>query len=186
MRTPLDLKLLFEQSLTMVKEKAAKHRISISANTDGSIDVIQADERKLKQIMYNLLSNAVKFTLDGGVVKVSAKMIDGFDRVKIRSAGTQHIKIKKEKAEAQTAGDSLHARFVEISVADTGIGLEPEDHSKIFDAFVQVDSSASRRYQGTGLGLSLTKKLVELHGGRIWVESEGEGKGSTFRFTIPT
>ncbi|MBW2154948.1 MAG: hypothetical protein JRH18_25235, partial [Deltaproteobacteria bacterium] len=74
---------------------------------------------------------------------------------------------------------------LEISVSDTGIGIAPEDQSRIFNAFEQVDSSVSRRYQGTGLGLSLTKKLVELHGGKIWVESEGLEKGSTFRFIIP-
>jgi signal transduction histidine kinase len=65
------------------------------------------------------------------------------------------------------------------------VGISPEDQKRIFDRFEQVDGSSSRNYQGTGLGLSLTKKLVELHGGRIWAESEGEGKGSTFRFIIP-
>ncbi len=72
-----------------------------------------------------------------------------------------------------------------ISVIDTGIGIEPEDQKTIFDEFTQVDSSQSRQYEGTGLGLALTKRIVELHGGRIWVESEGIGKGSKFSFTIP-
>ncbi len=68
---------------------------------------------------------------------------------------------------------------------DTGIGLGKEDLVRIFNPFEQVDGSVNRRYQGAGLGLSLTKRLVELHGGQIWAESEGEGKGSTFYFTIP-
>ncbi len=72
-----------------------------------------------------------------------------------------------------------------ISVIDTGIGIEPEDQQTIFDEFTQVDSSQSRQYEGTGLGLALTRKIVELHGGKIWVESEGTGKGSKFSFTIP-
>lgn len=72
-----------------------------------------------------------------------------------------------------------------ISVTDTGIGIEPANHETIFDEFKQLDSSRSRQYEGTGLGLSLTKKLVELHEGRIWVESEGLGKGSRFSFTLP-
>jgi signal transduction histidine kinase len=72
-----------------------------------------------------------------------------------------------------------------ISVADSGIGIKEENIKRIFNPFEQADSAASRRYQGTGLGLSLTKRLIELHGGRIWVESEGEGKGSVFRFIIP-
>jgi len=72
-----------------------------------------------------------------------------------------------------------------ISVADTGIGIKPEDQERIFGKFVQLDSSYSREYGGTGLGLALTRRLVELHGGRIRAESEGEGKGSTFTFVIP-
>jgi signal transduction histidine kinase len=76
--------------------------------------------------------------------------------------------------------------LIDISVQDTGIGIRREDLERIFDPFEQVDSSASRRYEGTGLGLYLVKRLVELHGGKIWAESEGEGKGSKFIFLIPT
>lgn len=72
-----------------------------------------------------------------------------------------------------------------ISVIDTGIGVAPEDQETIFDEFRQVDSSLSRQYEGTGLGLALTKRLVELHGGKIWVESEGNGTGSKFSFVLP-
>jgi CheY-like chemotaxis protein len=72
-----------------------------------------------------------------------------------------------------------------ISVTDTGIGIDPKDNKIIFDEFKQSDSSQSRQYEGTGLGLALTKKLVDMHGGRIWVESEGTGLGSKFIFTIP-
>jgi signal transduction histidine kinase len=74
---------------------------------------------------------------------------------------------------------------VEISVVDTGIGIHPEDADKIFEPFLQLENSISRKYSGTGLGLYLSRKLVELHGGRIWMESEGLGKGSAFRFTLP-
>ncbi len=76
-------------------------------------------------------------------------------------------------------------RCIEFSVSDSGIGINTENQERIFNAFEQVDGSTSRRYEGTGLGLSLTKKLVELHGGKIWIESEGENQGSTFRFIIP-
>lgn len=72
-----------------------------------------------------------------------------------------------------------------ISVTDTGIGINPEDHETIFDEFRQLDSSRSRQYEGTGLGLALSKRLVELHEGKIWVESEGAGMGSKFSFTLP-
>jgi len=76
-------------------------------------------------------------------------------------------------------------KCIEFSITDRGLGIKPEEQNRIFEPFEQLDASSSKKYQGTGLGLSLTKSLVELHGGKIWVESEGEGKGSTFRFIIP-
>jgi two-component system NtrC family sensor kinase len=115
--------------------------------------VIEADERKLKQILFNLLSNAVKFTPDNGQVHVLLKEING-------------------------------ARDIEISIRDTGIGIKQEDVPKLFVEFSQLSSAYDKKYEGTGLGLALTKKLVDLHGGRIWVESEF-GKGSLFAFVIP-
>jgi Amt family ammonium transporter len=79
---------------------------------------------------------------------------------------------------------SLMNQHVQIAVSDTGIGIKSEDMDKIFEAFRQLDASYARRYEGTGLGLTLTKRLIELHGGKIWVISEF-GKGSTFTFTLP-
>lgn len=75
--------------------------------------------------------------------------------------------------------------FVRVSVKDSGIGIRQKDLERIFNSFEQADSSSSRNYQGTGLGLSLARNLVELHGGKIWAESEGEGKGATFHFLVP-
>jgi signal transduction histidine kinase len=72
-----------------------------------------------------------------------------------------------------------------FSITDTGIGISSENKERIFEAFEQVDSSLDRKTQGTGLGLTLTKRMVELHGGKIWVESDGENKGSTFSFLLP-
>ncbi len=139
----------------MQREKALIHGISLSIEISPDADMhIEADERKLKQILFNLLSNAVKFTPDGGSVHVAANKV--FDAVEA----------------------------IEISIIDTGIGIKPEDLPKLFKEFSQLESTYQKKYEGTGLGLALTKRLVELHGGRIWVESES-GQGSQFTFVIP-
>jgi signal transduction histidine kinase len=149
---------VLEPSLVLLQEKSHKHGINLSLVVEPEADIeIMADAKKLKQIIFNLLSNAVKFTPDAGSVEVNAK----------RSPG------------GQEAGD-----FIEISVKDSGIGIKPEDLPKLFQTFSQVESVLSKTVEGTGLGLALTKKLVELHGGKIWVESEF-GKGSKFSFIIP-
>ncbi|MGA2228251.1 MAG: ATP-binding protein, partial [Syntrophobacteraceae bacterium] len=87
----------------------------------------------------------------------------------------------KVRMEAELAGG-----FVQVSIGDTGIGIKEQDLQRIFDPFEQAESSLNRRFQGTGLGLSLTRSMVELHGGKIWAESEGEGKGARFFFLMPT
>jgi signal transduction histidine kinase len=86
---------------------------------------------------------------------------------------------------AVTIGGKISDRSVDLFVKDIGIGISPEDQEKLFKPFFQVDSSSSREYEGTGLGLALVKKFVEMHGGEVWVESQ-PGKGSTFGFSIPT
>lgn len=149
----VDLETLVERSLMMVKEKALKHGIDMKVDLDRVSLPIEADERKLRQVMYNLLANAVKFTPDGGLVEVLGELVDGGK--------------------------------VKISVRDTGIGIKTHDLERIFMPFEQADNSATRRFQGTGLGLTMAKTFVELHGGRIWAESGGNGKGSTLAFEIP-
>jgi signal transduction histidine kinase len=129
---------------------------------------IRADERKLKQIIYNLLANAVKFTPEGGSVTLSVAPAED-----IHPPGAVPLP-------AAPLPDCLM-----IAVSDTGIGLKEEDLERIFAPFIQADGSATRRFEGTGLGLSLTRKLVELHGGTIWAESQGQGLGSVFRVLLP-
>ncbi|MBI4573410.1 MAG: hypothetical protein HY713_09040 [candidate division NC10 bacterium] len=75
--------------------------------------------------------------------------------------------------------------WLELAVADTGIGIKAEDLPRLFQEFVQLEATRAQKHNGTGLGLALTKKLVELHGGRIWAVSEGEGRGSTFTVILP-
>jgi len=139
-----------EHGLTMLRERASNHGIALELTVDPAVDLIQADERKVKQVVFNLLSNAVKFTPDGGRIDVSARA-DGDD--------------------------------VLIAVRDSGIGISPEDQALLFEEFRQVGEGA-RQVEGTGLGLALSKKFVELHGGQIKVES-ALGVGSTFTVTLP-
>lgn len=157
-----------------------KHMIQLLTDIDGIPEAIQADERKLKQILYNLLSNAVKFTPDGGSVTLSAWYLSFRDGQWV-TGGREAVFWPLDKDDKLRKG----GRLIGISVQDTGIGIKWEDLERIFDPFEQGDNSASRRYQGTGLGLSLTKRLVELQEGRIWAESEGEGRGSKFTLVIP-
>lgn len=141
-----------DASMIMLREKAMKGGIELIMELTSQVDVrIEADQRKLKQILFNLLSNAVKFTPKDGTVVVSA--------------------VKD--------GD-----FIEITVADTGVGVKEEDIPKLFHAFTQLESVYTKEFEGTGLGLALTRQLVELHGGKIWVNSM-YGIGSRFSFTIP-
>jgi len=168
----IELRPLLENSIVMIKEKAQKHGIRISTALDDAPSVVEGDARKLKQIMYNLLSNAVKFTGDGGRIQLSARRLtDGSDSP-MHGCNPMVFPCNEE--------------MVEISVKDSGIGLVAEDRERIFNPFEQADSDKNRKFQGTGLGLSLTKKFVELHNGCIWVQSEGENKGADFRFVLPS
>jgi signal transduction histidine kinase len=135
----------------MVRETAARHGIAFDSAIGPEIEVIRADERKVKQVVLNLLSNAMKFTPQGGRVELLAR--------------------------GQADG-------VVVSVRDTGVGIAEADQSHVFDEFEQVRSDVARAQEGTGLGLTLSKRFVELHGGRMWVEST-VGAGSTFAFALP-
>jgi signal transduction histidine kinase len=164
--SPAEVRLgpLLEESLSIIRDRALKRRIEVRAQFDRIPATVVADERRLRQILYNLLANAVKFTPEGGHLRLAARVLEG--------AG--------EASSGRGARSEL-----EISVADSGIGISAEDLEKIFDPFTQVESSLSRRFPGSGLGLTLARTLVQLHGGRIWAESDGPGRGATFRFTLP-
>jgi signal transduction histidine kinase len=146
-----DVAMAVDNAVTLVRDRAARHDLTLAVEVEPNLPLVVGDERKIKQILLNLFSNAVKFTPDGGRIEVRAGRTD--------------------------AG-------VEIAVTDTGVGIAPEDHAAIFEEFRQVGNDYVRKREGTGLGLALTRRFVELHGGRIRVESE-PGKGSTFTFTLP-
>jgi signal transduction histidine kinase len=154
----------------MFKEKAIKHKIKFTSDISDDIGIVTADAVKIKQVLLNLLGNAFKFTDDGGSVTVKARMVtEGTVPDLSRFVGIE---------------SGLSPAYIEISVEDTGIGISQEDQKRLFQPFQQLESPLTKKYEGTGLGLSISKRIVELHGGRIWVESE-EGKGSMFIFVIP-
>jgi signal transduction histidine kinase len=142
---PVQVRDLLENSLIMVKEKCLTHRIALTLNVASDISdrVITADARKLKQIVFNLLSNSAKFTPDGGSITVGAQLVDG----------------------------TLPRDTIEVSVVDTGVGVPSELVETVFDPFYQVKGGSRDKSSGTGLGLSLTRRLVELHDGKIWMTS---------------
>lgn len=154
----IDVQPLLNNCLSMFKEKAMKH----------GIDVVLADEIKMKQILYNLLSNAFKFTPDAGRIRITAGKING--------SGGSGVQIPEDDA-----GTGAWT----ISVADNGIGIPPEDLERIFNPFEQVAGQGKHRREGTGLGLALTRRMVELHGGVIRAESGGPNQGATFTVVLP-
>ncbi|MFW2369084.1 MAG: cache domain-containing protein [Desulforhopalus sp.] len=183
--TVINIRPLLQNSLVMFKEKAMKHGIQLQSNFEEIPETIVADERKIKQIVYNLLANAMKFTPDGGKVYLNARTVDSQVRAGSRRGDSEQLYIVENEIDSDASDSVEMKRCIEVSVTDTGIGLNEEDLDKIFQPFEQVDSSASRKFQGTGLGLSLTRRFVNLHGGKLWAESTGEGMGSTFYFIVP-
>jgi len=152
---PFELASLLAEAVGNVQVQVQNHRHTLVVAPPPPKLHVHADRGRVRQILLNLLSNAIKFTPDGGRITVAAAVVNG--------------------------GEGPHAR---IAVTDTGIGIAPEDQPKLFKEFSQLDASASRKHEGTGLGLALSRRLVELHGGAIGVDSE-IGKGSTFWFTLP-
>ena len=163
----------------MFNENVLKHNIKVRTEIQKDIGNIKADAKKIKQVVSNLLSNAIKFTPDGGSITVSARRIQD-SKLNIANSdkeGTKNI-------ESGTLSLESNRDFIEVSVSDTGIGIKDEDMQRLFRPFEQLEAHLTKKYAGTGLGLTLCKKFVEMHKGRIWAESEA-GKGSRFGFIIP-
>jgi len=166
----VDLKVALQSAATDTASlRSARRQRSVIDLDEGPLE-IQADGLRIRQILLNLLANASKFTPEEGEITLRVVMTEAPLPVPAGRAGDKP-KLVTRKA-------------VWVAVTDTGIGISPEDQARLFEPFSQVDSSASRRNQGTGLGLALCKQFVEMHGGTIGVESL-PGKGSTFWFLLP-
>ena len=176
----VDLRVLLSNSMVMIKEKSHQHGIRTSIAINGLPEVAWMDERKIKQVVYNLLSNAAKFTHDRGSINLTAKYLTPEKDNLLKSGDRAWSLPLKNQYNAVSAHN-----YIQIAIKDSGIGLATEDLERIFNSFEQVEMRNNRKYQGTGLGLALTKRYVEMHGGIIWAESEGQGKGSCFNFIIP-
>lgn len=154
--TQVEVTALCKSSLVLVKQQALNQQIQIDTHLPVDLQLILVDERRMRQVLINLLNNAVKFTPSGGMVALSVWVED-----------------------RPTPGNYLC-----FSISDTGIGIDRADLPKLFQPFSQIDSSLSRKYAGTGLGLVLVKQIVELHGGDVTITSE-VGRGSCFTVKIP-
>src|SRR5436305_462228 len=162
---PLDLRECVESALDLMAAKATEKGLDLAYLLDKQVPAaVYGDVTRLRQILVNLLSNAVKFTGEGEVViSVEARRKEEGVGARVSDAGSMY---------------ELH-----FAVRDTGIGISEEGKARLFQSFSQVDDSTTRRYGGTGLGLAISKRLAELMGGSMWVESQ-PGAGSTFHFTI--
>jgi two-component system CheB/CheR fusion protein len=149
----LPMKSLLNEISLLIADMAGKKKLQMLLEIAEDLPDIEADELKVKEVMYNLLSNAVKFTPEGGKIGLRAKIVDS---------------------------------QIEIVVWDTGAGIASENMEKIFEGFFRIEATShSRVTEGTGLGLPLARKMVELHGGKLFVESEGLNCGTSIRFTLP-
>ncbi len=156
-RGPLDPRGVMERAVVAVRIIAVNKGVTISLRkTEGDLPPVWADDERLQQILSNLLMNAVKFTPEGGSVWLGA--------------------------ECHPDGD---ADEIEFRVEDTGVGLAPGQESRVWDRFYQVESSSTRRFGGAGLGLSIVRRLTELHGGHVEASSAGVNRGSRFAVFLP-
>jgi signal transduction histidine kinase len=158
---PTAINLICQASLNFIRQQALKKRIQLEIKLLPNLPDLLVDERRIRQVLINLLSNAVKFTPEGGCITLEV------------------IELPLD-----LSTDLLPQQFIRIAVSDTGIGIASENISRLFQPFIQIDSALNRQYSGTGLGLSLVKHLVELHGGSVGLTSV-LGKGSCFTIDLP-
>jgi hypothetical protein len=151
---------LCQTSLTLIQQQAHKKGIQILINLPINLPNLRVDERRICQALINLLTNAVKFTPKGGTITLEVTFPF----------------VKQEMKSSRT--------YIRFSIIDTGIGIASEDIDRLFKPFIQVDSDLNRQYEGTGLGLTLVKRLVELHGGDVSITSQ-LGVGSCFTIDLP-
>jgi signal transduction histidine kinase len=169
---PFELHTCIEEALELLAPKAAEKDLDLAYNVVDAIPkILVSDVTRLRQILVNLVSNAVKFTSHGEVV------------VEVALAARAPRTLGPGQKEDTDFLRHPEEWVLHFTVRDTGIGIAREKHGRLFKSFQQVDASTTRHYGGTGLGLAISKRLAELLGGKIWVDSDA-GQGATFHFTI--
>src|SRR4051812_29856869 len=171
----IEITSLLSNSLSIVKGQAAVRRVKLDMQLGDGLSSMNADGRKVKQIVYNLLSNAVKFTADGGKVTLRAQRVAAENVGRLDGVWP---------ARMLPFDATTFPEFLRLSVTDDGIGVAPEGLAHLFTPFSQIDSGLARQFEGTGLGLAMVKLLAELHGGAVAVES-AVSEGSRFTVWLP-
>jgi len=169
-KAPCNISELIEEALKPLALLAKDNKLELRFDFAKDLPNIECDPARVTQVLINLVGNAIKFTPAGGSVGISVTKDDG--------------RTTRDDASVVYLPSSIVNKYIIVSVTDTGAGIAKEDFPKLFTRFGQLDGSLTRRPGGTGLGLAICKDLVEMHGGKIWVESE-KGKGSKFTFTLP-
>lgn len=172
---PTDMHPFLKSAMAVVRQKAAAANIRLRLEMEA-LPPVQLDQRRTRQILYNLLSNAVKFTRQDGAVT-------------LRVCRMGQAELNGVRSRAHLVGDLPGAGgdervYLVLAVQDSGIGIAPEDMQRLFQPFVQLDGSLTRKYEGTGLGLALVRRLAEMHGGFVSVES-APGRGALFMVWLP-
>ncbi len=169
----IGMREIAEVVLTLSQPLIGKKSLRLINSISPDVPLVDADENRVQQILHNLIGNAIKFT-ELGIIEVSAEVVNS------------HLSaVNSEKLIVTNNGQrTAQSRQLAITVSDTGIGISTDKLDKIFESFEQADGSTARVYGGTGLGLAVTKQLVELHKGNIYVSST-VGVGSRFTFTLP-
>ncbi len=164
---PLSMGRLVESVARRLSPQFDGKGVTLELEIPPSLPLVMADEDRIAQVLINLIGNALQYTPSGG-------------KVWIQCAVQQLSKVSEQAYPGRNT-----ARYLLTTIRDTGIGIPAEHLPHVFDRFYRVDKSRSRAGGGSGIGLTISKHIVEAHGGRIWAESEGPGKGSTFSFTLP-
>jgi signal transduction histidine kinase len=170
-----DLREAFRRVAGTLAPLVQKKGQSFTVEFADDLPSLCGDERKIQQTLLNLLANANKFTPAGGMIQVKARHFSSWKHLEDEALWWRRIE-----------GARVHFEngAVEITVSDNGVGIPPDHLERVFDMFHQADSSSTRNFGGTGLGLALARKFIELHHGRIWVESD-LGKGAIFTVILP-